>query len=208
MLSISGKSSTALIPYLTILVGLHILKSAWAAIILYHGAIFFIVLKNSNPVLFKRLFRGWNWKIGFPLTAISALAGLSLYFLWPIMRIEGTELSAILNEYGLHGSSWIVFMIYYCVSTPVLEEIFWRGYLSVPNRRPSAPDILFAGYHIIVLILFLKPLPIAAVFLTLVVAAWIWRLISLKFNGLAMPSVSHLVAGISVIWFVNLILKQ
>ncbi len=208
MKDIRFKSSTALIPYITILLGLHILKSAWAAILLYHGAILVIVLKNGNPILFKRLFRGWSWKIGLPLAPISALSGLSLYFLWPLAGIQGSELPAVLRAYGLYGYSWVIFIIYYCISTPVLEETFWRGYLSIPNRCPSAPDILFAGYHIIVVILFLKPLPIAIVFLSMVIIAWIWRLISLKYSGLAIPFVSHLVVGISVIWFVNLILKQ
>ncbi|UCE65459.1 MAG: CPBP family intramembrane metalloprotease, partial [Candidatus Zixiibacteriota bacterium] len=185
-----------------------ILKNAWAAILLYHAAILFVILRNSDLILFKRLFRGWSWKIGFPLAAISAFSGLSFYILWPMARIDSLELSTVLNEYGLYSSSWLIFMIYYCISTPILEEIFWRGYLSVPNRYPSGPDILFAGYHIIVLILFLKHLPIAAVFLSLVIVAWIWRLISIKFNGLAIPFVSHLVAGTGVIWFVNLLVKQ
>ncbi|UCE66247.1 MAG: hypothetical protein JSU85_15615, partial [Candidatus Zixiibacteriota bacterium] len=154
MSSLRPKSSTALIPYITILFGLYILKNAWAAILLYHAAILFVILRNSDLILFKRLFRGWNWRIGLPFLIISALSGLPLYLLWPFAGIEGLELSEALREFGLYGNSWIVFMIYYCISTPILEEIFWRGYLSVPNRYPSGPDILFAGYHIIVLILF------------------------------------------------------
>lgn len=96
-------------------------------------------------------------------------------------------------------------MIYYCLSTPIVEEVFRRGYHLLPGRYPSAPDILFAGYHPIVLILFLKPLPIAAVFIALVITAWVWRILALKLDGLAIPFVSHLVAGIGVILTVNLI---
>jgi len=157
MVSLQVKSSTALIPYITILLGLHILKSAWAAILLYHAAIIFVILKSSGLILFKRLFRGWSWKIGFSFALISAMSGLSLFFLWPILSIDGLELSAVLGLYGLNGNSWFIFLIYYCVATPILEEAFWRGYLSAPNRYPAGPDVLFAGYHIIVLILFLKP---------------------------------------------------
>jgi membrane protease YdiL (CAAX protease family) len=206
MLPLRPKSSTALIPYITILLGLHILKSAWATILLYHGAILIIILRSNGFILFKRLFRGWSWKIGLSLTIISALSGLSLYFLWPLVGIRSPELSEVLREYGLHGPSWLIFIIYYCITTPILEEIFWRGHLSVPARYPSAPDILFAGYHIIVLILFLKPLAIAAVSIALVITAWIWRILALKFDGLAIPFVSHLVAGISVMWFASIIL--
>jgi membrane protease YdiL (CAAX protease family) len=205
MLSIRLKSSTALIPYITVLLGLHILKSAWAAILLYHSAILIIILKSNGFIFFKRLFLGWNWRIGLPLAIISALSGLSLYFLWPIAGVQGTQLSDILKEFRLHGSSWYIFIVYYCIATPILEEVFWRGYLLVPGRRPSAPDFLFAGYHIIVLIIFLKPLPIAAVIISLVITAWIWRIVALKSNGLAVPLTSHLLAGISVIWFANLI---
>jgi hypothetical protein len=208
MNNLRPKSSTALIPYITILLGLHILKSAWAAILLYHGTILIVILRSNGFIPFKRLFQGWSWKIVLSLAVISALSGLSLYFLWPLAGIQGSELSKILREYGLSENSWYIFMIYYCVSTPILEEIFWRGLLSVPNHYPSAPDCLFAGYHIIVLILFLKPLAIAAVSIALVITAWIWRILALKSDGLAIPFVSHLVAGISVMWFATLILKQ
>jgi len=208
MLYIRFKSSTALIPYTAILLGLYIFKSAWAAIILYHLAILIVILRNSGFILFIRLFRGWNWRIGFPLAIISALSGLSLYFLWPIAGIEGSTLSELLREYGLQGSSWYMFMVYYCIGTPILEEAFWRDYLLVPGRNPSAPDFLFAGYHIIVLILFLKPLPVAFVFITLVMTAWIWRILTIRFYGLAVSFVSHLVAGISLMWAVNVLLKR
>lgn len=197
------RSFTALIPYLTIIFGLHILKNAWAAILLYHAGILFVLLKNNGIINFRRLFKGWNWKIGIPLVAISAFSGTTLYFLWTFIGIEESTLRSVLYEYGLNGFSRTIFMIYYCISTPVLEEAFWRGYLSVPGRFPSGPDFLFAGYHIIVLILFLKPLPIAGVFIALVITAWIWRITALRFNGLAIPFLSHLVAGVSVIIFIN-----
>jgi membrane protease YdiL (CAAX protease family) len=208
MLVVRPKSFSALIPYITILIGLHIFKNAWAAILLYHAAIIFVILRTDGLILFKRLVIGWNWKTGLSLAVISALSGLTLYFLWPMASIQAPELSEVLREYGLHGSYWLIFMIYYCLSTPVLEEVFWRGYLLVPERHPSAPDFLFAGYHIIVLILFLKPLPVAAVFISLVITAWIWRILALKLDGLAVPFTSHLVAEVSVIWIANLILKQ
>jgi len=202
------KYYTALIPYITVLFGLHIFKSAWAAILLYHFAIFIVILATERFMLFKRISRGWNWKIGLPLGILSALGGLALYYFWPVVGIQYPELPEILGEYGLRGYSWRIFMVYYCVETPILEEVFWRGHLLAPGRYPSAPDFLFAGYHIIVLILFLKPLPVAAVFIALVLTAWIWRILALKFDGLAIPFVSHLVAGVGVIWFANLILKR
>ena len=161
----------------------------------------------NNRWHFKRLLRGWNWRIGIPLSIASISSGLVLYYLWPLVSIDGSELSVILGDYGLSGSSWIIFMIYYFIGTPILEEVFWRGYLLTPGRYPCGPDILFSGYHILVLILFLKPLPIIAVFLSLVTVAWIWRMIAIKLNGLAIPFVSHLVAGIGVIWFMNLITR-
>ena len=188
--------------------GLHIFKSAWVAILLYHAAIFIVILATDRFMLFKRISRGWNWKIGLPLTILSALGGLALYYSWPVVGIQNPGLPRILGEYGLRGYSCQIFMIYYCVETPILEEVFWRGYLLAPGRYPSAPDFLFAGYHMIVLILFLKPLPVAAVFIALVLTAWIWRILALKFDGLAISFVSHLVAGVSVMWFTNLLLKR
>lgn len=208
MLDIRLKYCTALIPYITVLVGLYIFKSAWAAILLYHAAIFIVILGADRFMMFKRLSRGWNWKIGFPLAILSALCGFALYYFWPMVGIQDPELPTILGEYGLRGYSWQIFMVYYCVETPILEEVFWRGYLLAPGRYPSAPDFLFAGYHITVLILFLKPLPVVAVFIALMVTAWIWRILALRYEGLAVPFASHLVAGVSVMWFVNLLLRR
>ena len=205
MSAIRPKNLSALIPYITVLIGLHIFKNAWVAILLYHAAILIVLLRTNNRIYFKGLLRGWNWRVGFPMTIASLGAGQFIFLLWPFVKIDGLNLALILPEYGLHGFSWTAFMIYYCLSTPIFEEAFWRGYLLAPGRYPAGPDMLFAGYHIIVLLLFLKPLAILAVFISLVIVAWIWRMITIKYNGLAVPLVSHLVAGIGVIWFLNVI---
>ena len=40
--------------------------------------------------------------------------------------------------------------MYYATVHPVLEEIFWRGYLSRAHRSPVVTDVAFAGYHVVV----------------------------------------------------------
>ena len=66
------------------------------------------------------------------------------------------------------------------------------------NRRVDIVDVAFAAYHILVLINFLKIPWVIVVFIILVMASWLWRLIAEKYQGLALPLLSHMTAGLGI----------
>ena len=90
---------------------------------------------------------------------------------------------------------------------PVLEEWYWRGVLGSPSRMPTPNDAAFAGYHVLVLAVFV-PWPWAlAVAVVLVGAAWLWRQLVARHGGLVIPVVTHAVADLSVIVTAELIVR-
>ena len=73
-----------------------------------------------------------------------------------------------------------------------------RGYLG-GHKYFSWTDLAFAGYHILVLAWFIKVPWLVIAFIVLTVAAYIWRYIASKLEGLAVPLLSHIVADVSII---------
>ncbi len=108
---------------------------------------------------------------------------------------------------GLQGNSLLIFCIYYSISTPLLEEAYWRGILASTSKRLAWPDIFFAGYHILVLALFAKPVFVIVSFLILLITAWVWRLIAIKLKGLLLPILTHLSADVSIIIAIYILIR-
>lgn len=132
---------------------------------------------------------------------ICAFTGIIVTLLWRYMVVDNTELGTSLMRYDLQDLSWSVFMVYFVVVHPILEEIFWRDFLLRTNGSTSSwwYDIAFGIYHFFVLILFIKIIWAIAVFLILVMVSRIWKEIAVKNNGLLIPVVSHIAADLSVI---------
>jgi membrane protease YdiL (CAAX protease family) len=130
--------------------------------------------------------------------AIGACAGVVLYLLWPLLSVP-PDIGVYIRSIGLTPSSWPVFIAYYVLVNPFLEEYFWRGCLGSKAKHPILNDFLFAGYHMIVLAGSIAVPWLAVVFLVLCVAAWYWRQISIITGGLLAAILSHLAADITVI---------
>jgi membrane protease YdiL (CAAX protease family) len=180
-------------------VGLHVLHSGWAAILGYHAGMCVLLAAGGGWPEARRLLRGWTWGSGLACAAFGAAAGPLIHVLWPLAADPANPLAARLAGLGLQGASWWAFVAYYVLVNPFLEEAFWRGWLAPDLRRPAAVDALFAGYHAVVLVLFIDWPWILLALACLVTAAWLWRRLALRTGGLAIPAVSHLVADVSVI---------
>ena len=192
--------------YAAIYAGLYVFKSAWGAILAYHFVIVLELVLDPPAGLWKKIISGWNFKQGILLTLFCSLAGGVLLLFLPMMQPEGSPLSSSLQALGLTGDTWILFMLYFTIVHPVLEEIFWRDYLVENNSRyPIALDFAFAGYHILVLVWFVTISWVALAFVVLCAASWIWRITADRNNGLLIPIVSHSIADLSVVLAVNLI---
>jgi len=124
---------------------------------------------------------------------------VAIYLLWPVVKLDDVRLGQILSSLGLDGASWWLFVVYYSLVNPWFEEIFWRGWYPGQLRRPVFADLLFAGYHVFVLFLFVDVLWAVAAFFALSGVAWLWRELATRHRGLIIPLVSHTVADISII---------
>jgi len=200
-----SKLMPLLVPYVATIIGLGILRNAWVAILLYHFGVLVILIPRRRELPLGRLLTGWRHGLGFASVAVSVLAGPLLLLLWPIIQIgedgagAGSSLAASLAALGLAGWTWILFCIYFCTIHPLLEEIYWRGLLAERHAGLSWTDFAFAGYHGLVLRLFVDPLWVVASVIVLVLVAWSWRQLGRRSGGLRMPLATHVVGDWSVI---------
>jgi len=193
------KLISVLVPYVAVMVGLYVLKNAWIAIGLYHSGIAVFLIAGNKKSLLKKVCAGWNSLMAAAGVLMAAVSIFIILFLWEYMQLENLPLSSALANFGLHGTSWFFFMIYFSTVQPFLEELYWRGYLECSDKYFSWTDFTFAGYHILVLSWFIKLPWLVIAFIVLTVAAYVWRHLALKFEGLAVPLLSHIVADISII---------
>ena len=186
------------VPYLAVLFGLYVLRSAWAAMLLYHAGMLVVGIGLDGARRAPELVRGGGAAPGAILGLICLGAGPVLWLCWPMMR-GAAGLGAALADLGLARESFVAFAIGYALVNPILEEWYWRGVLGSPARAPTVGDAAFGGYHIVVLVAFVGwPWALGAAVI-LMGAGWLWRQISTRYGGLAIPVATHAVADLSVI---------
>jgi hypothetical protein len=187
-----------LLPYLTVGAGLYIFHNAWVAILAYHAGIAVIAFISQPAVPFRQLLQCGNVKLVLLSLTVGASGGGLLYLLWPLLSVP-PDINTYLRSIGLAGAAWPCFMTYYVMVNPILEEYYWRGLLGSSAKRPVLNDILFAGYHLLVLSGKIGVSWLAVVFLVIGGAAWYWRQISRVTEGLLAATLSHLAADVTVI---------
>ncbi len=187
-----------LIAYVSMVLGLYVFHSAWAAFGFYHGLILVVMLSDKNRSYWHELITGWDWRVGAGAIVFGFGGGVVLYLLAPLAGIDSLMIGPVLSRLGLQGGSWLLFVFYHSLVNPWFEEVFWRGRLGCDHKRPVLNDVFFAGYHILVLVLFLDWIWIllAAVILTL--AGWLWRQMRQQRQGLLLPVISHMSADASI----------
>jgi hypothetical protein len=191
------------LPSVAVLIGLHLLKSGWAAILLYHAGILAFLSHLGAWRSVRTWTRGWNGLVFAVLLVACLAAGPLLLVLVPVAAPPSLDLGAALHSIGLGRASWLGFMAYYTLINPWLEEGYWRGALGAPSPWLTAGDAFFAGYHAIVLVYFLSWVWSLLAALVLLAAAWVWRRVASRLEGLLIPCLSHLAADASVILAVH-----
>lgn len=193
------------VPYVAMLVGLYLLSNAWISILLYH----------AGALAILSFTKGWRWppaagehldrRVVLMVVLGSATIGPLLYSLWSTVKLTDIILEQELAHLGLSGAAWPLFVVYYFTVNPVVEELFWRGYLGDPRIGPTPSDLWFAGYHLLVLALFVEVPWVAASFIGLIGGGWLWRQLARCCGGLVLPVLSHAVADASLIWAVYIL---
>jgi membrane protease YdiL (CAAX protease family) len=191
--------AAAAIPYLAVLGGIWLLDSVWVAVLAYHLGIVVALIASGRLGLFRDLARGWSAGLALGVGAALLLAGPAIYLCWPLMRLDGVELGAALAGLGVGGPALLPLAAYATLANPWFEEALWRGLLLSRRSGPAIEDVLFAGYHALVLVEFLAWPWIVACVAALVIAAWIWRRLALRTGGLLVPALTHLAVDIGIV---------
>ncbi len=201
----------AMAPYMAVAIGLYGLHSAWVAILAYHAQILFWAWESRRgPAdLVGALKKGWSAPLLLALGIPGVLLGPALWVLLEVALREGLVLGNWLERYGLSGSGWLLFVFYYGLLHPCLEQIHWdrlrrdrRGHDPLARHRPRLhwpqraawAHALFAGYHVLVLVLLLRPVWVAVSFAVLLAIAVAWSRVREHLGGLAVVAASHTIA--------------
>ena len=124
-----------------------------------------------------------------------------------MIKPASLQLESELADLGLTGLPWLLFIGCYFIVNPVLEELFWRGYLGQRTRGLTWNDVWFSGYHVLVAVNFTWWPWVVASFLVLVAISWVWRQFARQARGLLLPILSHTAADASIILAVFLLAR-
>jgi hypothetical protein len=174
-------------PYLAVAVFWCVFRSAWLAILAYHAQILWWS-RGALPLLSKP-----RWTPLTLLVAPSALAGPLCWVLLPY--VTRVALSDWLAAYGLAGAGLAGMVLYYGLVHPVLEQSHWAP---LRERTPVA-HIAFAGYHVLVLYSLLAVPWVAACFVVLAAASWLWQRMQRASGSLVPPIASHIAADLGMV---------
>ena len=187
-----------IIPYITIGIGLLVFHNAWMAILGYHTVMVAVLSLSRTGIAVKRTFQSNRHWIPFVTALAGAGGGSLLYILWPLLSVPD-DINLYIRSIGLDERTWPVFLAYFILINPLIEEYYWRGYLATDAKGIALNDLLFSGYHLIVLVGQMETIWLFVVFFSLIFGAWFWRQMNRLNGGLLASTISHITADITVI---------
>lgn len=187
-----------ILPYLAVWAGLFFFKSAWAALVGFHAAILLVLLFLHPSVPIDVLFKSKSPKWILFSVLFCSTSGIGLYFLWGVFGVA-KDLPAQLVSMGLNSNSWIPFIAYFSLVNPFMEEYFWRGVLGNATKNLYIGDLIFAGYHVMILWGRVNPYAILFAVIILVSAGWLWRQMFREDHGLLAAVLGHMAADFTIL---------
>ena len=184
--------------YLAVGLGLFQFHSAWGALLGFHFAIFLSLLIAKPDISVAVLFRNSNIKWVILSIFLCGSSGVTVYFLRDTFGLAG-NLAVQMESLGLTSITWIPFIAYFALVNPFVEEYFWRGYLGHHTKSLHFSDVIYAGYHGIVLLGKVAPGVILFGLMVLVTAGWFWRQIAREDGGLLAPVIGHMAADCTIL---------
>lgn len=184
--------------YLAVAIGLFRFQSAWAALVGFHLAILLSLWIAGPDLPVRILFKSTDPRWILYSLLLSVGSGVVLFALWDHFRFTG-NLAAQVEALGLRASIWPPFIAYFVLANPLVEEYFWRGYLGSGSTGVTVSDILYSGFHGLILVNKLQPGMILFCLAVLVLAGWFWRQIRREDGGLLAPVLGHMAADLSIL---------
>lgn len=176
-----------LAPYLAVGIFWCGLSNGWLAILAYHFQILFWQRRARRTAI------STDRKSILLLALPAILAGPLIFLLLPSMT--RTALVTWLAEHQLSHLSLGAMIPYFAFIHPWLEQRHWAP---LRNETPLAHP-LFAGYHLLVLYTLLTVPWLVVSFVVLAGASVAWQLMGRKFDSLALPVASHILADLGII---------
>jgi hypothetical protein len=189
---------TPILPYLAVAIGLSWIHHAFWALLGFHAAILVSLLfvRSSVPLSVLLKSKDIRWVILSALLCGSS--GISLYFLLSYFGIVN-DLSRLVEAFGLTRSTWPLFITYFTLVNPFIEEYFWRGYLGSPTKHLYPSDFLYAGFHGLILAGKMEFSAVLYSLIVLVLAGWFWRQLARANGGLLAPVLGHMAADFTIL---------
>jgi len=189
--------------YLAVGLGLFQFHSAWGALLGFHFAILVSLLIARPNISITVLFKSTNFKRILLSILLCGSSGISLYFLWDKFGFAH-DLPEQVKALGLNTSTWPVFIAYFALVNPFVEEYFWRGYFGNSTKSLYVYDFIYSGFHGLILIGKVGMGSMIYALAMLVAAGWFWRQIAREDHGLLAPVLGHMAADFTILMAVYL----
>jgi hypothetical protein len=195
---INKKTWAALVPYVTIGIGVFVFSNVWAAVLGYHVVMAGILFFAGRRISFSQIRESRNYAILIVTCVMGAAGGLLLYLLWPVLAASA-EVNLFLRNIGFTAGMWPYFIVYFVLVNPWLEEFYWRGFLGSDSKWMTPNDLLFSGYHVMLMAGKVGIIWLIILFIVLSLVAWFWRQADRWNKGISASVISHFAADISII---------
>jgi hypothetical protein len=193
-------------PYLAVWAGLFLLQNAWLAMFGLHAA-FLLVLAFSRPNISPTiLLKSRNIKWILLNILLCGSSGIVLYYLLPWF-VSSENLRTQLSDLGLTKFNLPAFIAYFSLVNPLIEEYFWRVSLGNDTKGFYSGDLLYAGYHGIVLVNQVPLLITLPAMVCLTFIGWFWRQVKREDGGSLASVLGHMAADFSVMTAVYLLIR-
>lgn len=187
-----------ILPYLAVWAGFFLFSNAWLTLIGFHLAILLTLAWLRPTLRIDTLFKTTKPKYVFLSMFVGCAGGIGLYLLWDLFSVSN-DLPEQLARLDLNSSTRMGFIAYFSLVNPFIEEYFWRGALGDSARQLYIGDVVYAGYHVMVVWNKVPAYPILITLMALVFAGWFWRQLYRRDGGLLAPVLGHMVADFAIL---------